>query len=103
MSANANSSTERSPQAQAALLITGLFVAAAILIITLVALHENYLAIYEQELSEQQAITESPLLKELRSREAALLDTTVVIDSAADKYRIPIERAIELIALDTNK
>ncbi len=85
------------------LLTAAVFVLVATFILMLTVAHEQYLAGQEQKQSEQQQIGESPELRQLRSREARLLDTVEVIDSAASVYRIPIEHAMELIVVEAGE
>lgn len=85
------------------LMVTSLFLIVAMAILGMVAAHEHSRAVFEQKLSEQRPTGLPPLQKEMRARESLLLDTAVVIDSAAGVYRIPIDRAMELIAREANR
>jgi hypothetical protein len=64
----------------------------------LVVLNEYFISVSEDIVYEQQLAPQSRELRELHAREAELLHSYDVIDSAAGTYRIPIERAMELNA-----
>lgn len=77
-------------------MIVFVVVAATILLLTLS--HEQWLAMTEQELSLDRNAGTPQELFEMKVREDSILGTAEVLDSASAKYRIPIERAMELIS-----
>lgn len=64
----------------------------------LVVLNEYFISVTDDIVYEQQLAPQSSELRELRAREIELLHSYEVIDTAAGTYRIPIERAMELMA-----
>ena len=63
-----------------------------------VVLNEYFISVTEEITYEQQLAPESPVLRDLRARETEQLHSYGIVDSAAGTYRIPIERAMELMA-----
>jgi hypothetical protein len=85
------------------LMIVTLFLAVAVTIVGVVVVHEHSLAVHQQTLLDARQTDIPALQKELRARESAMLETVKAIDSSAGVYRIPIERAMELIAREGNR
>jgi hypothetical protein len=79
------------------------FVAVAGLTLLSVIAHEQWLVMDEQELTEQRVVNVSPELMDLRAREDSILVSAALLDSASATYRIPIERAMELVELENGK
>lgn len=96
----ANRPAKNAQHYKSGLLIAVMFLAVAVTILGIAAFREHSIAAYEQELEAARPTEVSSLLKELRARERELLDTVAVIDSAAGVYRIPIDRAMELVAAE---
>ncbi|MEE8577133.1 MAG: hypothetical protein V3T31_07740 [candidate division Zixibacteria bacterium] len=95
--------SNRTSEIRAGLIVTAVFVVAAVVILVMVAAREHYLSVVEQEQSDLQQVGENRELRELRVSEDRLLDTVEVVDSAASVYRIPIDHAMELIADEDDK
>lgn len=75
--------------------------------LTIVALILSIVFVWDFYVGQREAIVErvvlspqSAELRELRAREAEELGTYKRLDSAAGQYRIPIERAMELVAAE---
>jgi hypothetical protein len=78
-----------------------LLVTAAAIVFTLaVVLIMNEYFMYEKETIVQEVVLspESKALRELRAREDRELHSYAVVDTASGVYRIPIERAMDLVA-----
>jgi len=73
----------------------GLVVAIAI---SLVLLNEFFLSVKEEMIYEEVLKPESISLRDVRAKEDLLLNSYAVVDSTKGIYRIPIDRAIELVA-----
>lgn len=73
---------------------------AAIVIIGLTALAMELMFVTEKEDQFQKVVfaPESTVLRDLRAREDAELHSYEVVDTANGRYRIPIERAMQLMA-----
>ena len=82
-------------------LITG--ASLVVLIVAIVALNEYFVSVQDSVREEQAAADTSVTLSELRLREDSLLTTQGVTDSVAGVYRIPIERAMEIMASKANR
>lgn len=72
-------------------------------IVSIVFLNELFLAEKERLVQEVVLSVESEELKLLRQREVEELTSYQAIDSVPGRYRIPIERAMELIAAESKK
>ena len=59
---------------------------------------DYFTAVKEEIVQEQVLSPQSVALRELRAREAEELGSYKLLDSAAGVYRIPIDRAMELMA-----
>jgi hypothetical protein len=79
-----------------AVLITTL-VTLAVITIAVVALWDYYIATREAVIFEQSLAPESEQLIQLQKLEDSLLTTYEFVDSTSGVYRIPIERAMELL------
>ncbi len=78
-------------------LVVGMFV--IILIVGfLVVLNEYFIAVTEEVKQEQVLTPQSVTIREQLARDAELLNSYAVVDSAKGVYRIPIERAMKLQA-----
>lgn len=66
--------------------------------ISLVLLNEYFLSVKEEMIYEEVLKPESVTLRDVRAKEDLLLNSYEVIDSTQGIYRIPIDRAMELIA-----
>lgn len=66
--------------------------------VSLVFLNEYFLAVKEDLLYEMVLSPESLPLRDLRAKEDEMLNSYKLLDSANGVYRIPIERAMELVA-----
>lgn len=78
-------------------LVVGLFVI-VLIIGFFIVLNEYFISVSEEITHQQVLAPESKTLREQRARDAELLHSYEVIDSTAGVYRIPIERAMELMA-----
>lgn len=74
------------------LLLTLLIVAFA------VVLNEYFIVVTEETVYEQQLRPESASLRDVRAKETELLTSYGIVDTTAGVYRIPIDRAMELMA-----
>ena len=74
----------------------------AFVTVSIVILNELFLAEKEMLLQEVVLSVESEELKKLHERESTELTSYKAIDSVPGRYRIPIERAMELIAQESN-
>lgn len=72
--------------------------AVVILSAVLVGLFQLFVAESEHDIQEMVLAPESATLRELRAHEDGILHSFGVIDNARGQYRIPIERAMELVA-----
>lgn len=63
-----------------------------------VVLNEYFISVTEEITYEQQLAPDSPVLRDLRARETEQLQSYGVVDTAAGTYRIPVQRAMELMA-----
>ncbi|RJP82568.1 MAG: hypothetical protein C4524_00560 [Candidatus Zixiibacteriota bacterium] len=78
------------------LIIAG--VSSVILIVSLVVVWNLFIATREELVQEVVLAPESAALRELRTREDQVLYGYGLTDSAAGIYRIPIDRAMQLLA-----
>ena len=69
-----------------------------VVLLFLVILNEYFIQVKEELVSEQVLTRESATLRDIRAREAEILNAYGVIDQKAGVYRIPIERAMEVYA-----
>ena len=69
-----------------------------LLIVFVVFIMDFFVATREQLIYERQLRPESVALRELNARETETLSTYKMIDSTRGIYRIPIERAMQLMA-----
>lgn len=79
-------------------LIAVAVVALAVVVVAVFAVYQLFIATREQIVDEVVLRPESIALRELRAREEAVLNTYDVVDAQRGIYRIPIERAMELMA-----
>ncbi|MEZ5360729.1 MAG: hypothetical protein R3F48_18085 [Candidatus Zixiibacteriota bacterium] len=70
----------------------------ALLVVFVVLVYNWFSVAKEQAIYEAQLKPESAALRDLRAREAELLGSFAVIDEKAGTYRVPIDRAMEIIA-----
>lgn len=84
-------------------LITGTFLLVTVCIVAIVGLNEQLVSLDNQALSELGVSAPPDELIELQAREDSLLAAAGAIDSAAGIYRIPVDRAIELIAAEESR
>lgn len=68
------------------------------LVVLVIFIFDYFTAAREEAVYEAVLKPESVALRELRAREEEELNSYAVLDEAAGVYRIPIERAMELIA-----
>ena len=73
-----------------------------ILVILVVFMVDFFTATKEELIYESVLRPESAALRELRAKEAEILSSYGVVDSAAGTYRIPIDRAMELVVQEAN-
>ncbi len=82
--------------------ITGLIAVAVvslvIVVVAVFAVYQLFIASREQIVDEVVLRPESAVLRELRAREEAVLNSYDVVDAQKGIYRIPIERAMKLMA-----
>jgi hypothetical protein len=69
-----------------------------ILVIILIFLNEFFIASRESQVRERILSVESTELRELRAKEQETLHTYQVLDKEQNRYQIPIDRAMELLA-----
>jgi hypothetical protein len=74
-----------------------------ILIIVVIMLSDFFVAEKEKIIYEQTLGPESGLLLQLRAREDSILTTYKLLDTTKQIYRIPIDRAMELMVLEANR
>ena len=67
-------------------------------ILSLVVLNEYFLSVKEQIVEDMVLKPESVMLRDLRATEDEVLNSYKLLDSAGGVYRIPIDRAMELMA-----
>lgn len=79
-------------------LVIATFVSVVILILSFIIINECNVASQEEVLSAQINTKQPAMLQQDRTREDSLLTSYEVLDSAQAIYRIPINRAMELIA-----
>ena len=73
-------------------------VVVVLLVVIVVLLYEYFVFEKEKQVFESTLAPESLALRELRAREDEELNSYKVLDSTGGVYRIPIERALELVA-----
>jgi hypothetical protein len=78
-------------------IVIGLVIGVLVMIIAIVGLNQLYVTTREEVVQENVLSQMDPRLQELHARETRLLTTYVVIDKEKGRYRIPIERAMELM------
>lgn len=69
-----------------------------IVIISLIALNEYFVSLKEEYVYDMVLKPESVTLRDLRATEDEVLNSYKLLDSTAGVYRIPIDRAMELMA-----
>ena len=69
-----------------------------VVVVVVVFVIDYFSATKEEMISEMVLEPESVALRELRAREAEELGSYKLLDPAEGRYRIPIERAMELVA-----
>jgi hypothetical protein len=69
-----------------------------VVVLFLVILNEYFIQVREDLVQQQVLSKESALLRDIRAREAEILNSYGVLDRQAGVYRIPIERAMEVYA-----
>ncbi|UCG60357.1 MAG: hypothetical protein JSV52_08455 [Candidatus Zixiibacteriota bacterium] len=69
-----------------------------VVIVALIVLNEYFLSVKEQYVYDLVLKPESVTLRDLRAAEDEVLNSYKLLDSAGGVYRIPIERAMELVA-----
>ena len=77
-------------------ILTGILV--VVIVVISVFLVDYFAGVKEEFVYEAQLKPQSVELRELRAREAEELGSYAIIDSTVGTYRIPIDRAIELMA-----
>ena len=82
------------PKKLAILVIISLVVVA----IVVVLMNEFFIATKEALIEEMVLTPESVALRELRARETEILNSYGIVDAGAGIYRMPIERAMKLLA-----
>ncbi|HWR83689.1 MAG TPA: hypothetical protein VN285_10320 [Candidatus Deferrimicrobium sp.] len=70
----------------------------AVIVVIVVLLAEYFVVVKEEQTYEAVLKPESSALRDLRAREDEMLTSYGVVDSAAGVYRIPVSRAMELLA-----
>jgi hypothetical protein len=82
--------------------LKGVFLVAAVVVVMIVVivilLNEFFIISKERITYEQVLAPESAALRELRAREENLLGSYGVVDAQEGIYRVPIERAMQLLA-----
>lgn len=73
-------------------------ISVVIVVLSVVLTNELFIATREELVDEMILKPESAALRDLRAREAATLFSYGVVDSARGIYRIPIDRAMKLMA-----
>ena len=73
------------------------------LILTIVLLNEYFLITVESVVYEQVLSPESEMLLQHEAYEDSILNSYGVVDEFNDLYRIPIERAMEIMVEETGK
>jgi hypothetical protein len=79
-------------------LLVGGVIAVVTVIIVVVFILDYYTALKEEIVYEQELRPESKALRELRARENEELNGYFLLDQEKERYRIPIERAMQLMA-----
>ncbi len=69
-----------------------------VIIISLIVLNEYFLSVKEEYVYDMVLKPESVTLRDLRATEDEILYSYKLLDSANGLYRIPVERAMELLA-----
>lgn len=67
-----------------------------VVLLFLVILNEYFIQVKEDLINEQVLTKESATLRDIRAREAEILNAYGVLDENEGVYRIPIERAMEV-------
>ena len=71
-----------------------------VVVVVVIFVMDFYISTQEELVYEAVLSPESASLRELRAREIEVLNTYELLDSAAGTYRIPIDRAMTLIAAE---
>lgn len=69
-----------------------------VVIVAIVALNEYFVSLKEEYVYDMVLRPESVTLRDLRAAEDEILNSYKLVDSTAGIYRIPIDRAMELMA-----
>jgi hypothetical protein len=84
-----------------------LFLVAAVIVtaivLSLIGLNEYFFAVKEEVVYENVLKPESETLRKLRAKEDEILGSYQLIDSVQGVYRIPIERAMELVVQEAGR
>lgn len=79
-------------------ILIGIILTVAFVVISAILLNEYFYVVQEQVIYEQQLKPESEMLKELRAYEDSVLNSYGYADTTKKAYRIPIDKAMEMIA-----
>ena len=69
-----------------------------VVIVSIIVLNEYFVSVKEQLVYDTVLRPESVTLRDLRATEDEVLNSYKLVDSTAGTYRIPIDRAMELMA-----
>ena len=92
--------TDRGVNRNSKWLVVATFLSVVVLIKIIIILSEYNLASREETLMNQVKISQPVILRQTQAREDSLLTSYEMVDSAEAIYRIPISRAMELIAAE---
>jgi hypothetical protein len=79
-------------------IVTGMIIGVLVIVVSLIGLNQLYVLTREEVVKENVLSQMDPRLRELRARDTRILTTYGVVDKARGLYRIPIDRAMELMA-----
>ncbi len=77
--------------------------AVILLIVFVVFIMDYYVATKERLIYEKVLTPPSAALRELRARETEILNSYKILDSTQGVYRIPIDRAMQILADDAHR
>ena len=79
-------------------IILGAALIIGVIVLILVLLTQYFVVVKEEQVYDAVLKPESAALRELRAREAEVLNSYKLLDSAGGVFQIPIRRAMELMA-----
>lgn len=86
-----------------ALKIAGVAILSIVILGGIIIMLDQFFVFTKEDIVAESLKSESPELREIRARDHALLNSYAVVDSSKGVYRIPIERAMQLMVEEEYK